>query len=209
MNVIFLRRQFVFLFLGALATLQLAQAADDSAIIAPIAKLNEALLTIMKAGRATPFTQRMKMLAPAIEQAFDLPGILRTSVGLRWNEFSDDQKNELLRIFELFTLASYTANFDSFDGQRFEILPEIRQVGDERIVQTRIVPKNGDASKLDYVMRQEGGVWKAVDVLLDGSISRVAIQRSDFRTTLASGGAPALIRTLHKKVADLSDGAIS
>ncbi len=209
MNVIFLRRQFVFFFLGALATLQLAQAADDSAIIAPIAKLNEALLTIMKAGRATPFTQRMKMLAPAIEQAFDLPGILRTSVGLRWNEFSDDQKNELLRIFELFTLASYTANFDSFDGQRFEILPEIRQVGDERIVQTRIVPKNGDASKLDYVMRQEGGVWKAVDVLLDGSISRVAIQRSDFRTTLASGGAPALIRTLHKKVADLSDGAIS
>jgi phospholipid transport system substrate-binding protein len=209
MNVIFLRRQFVVLLLSALATLQLAQAADDSAITAPIAKLNDALLTIMKAGRSTPFTQRMKMLAPAIEQAFDLPGILRTSVGPRWNEFSADQKNELLRIFELFTLASYTANFDSFDGQRFEILPEIRQVGDERIVQTRIVPKSGDPSKLDYVMRQEGGVWKAVDVLLDGSISRVAIQRSDFRTTLASGGAPALIRTLHKKVADLSDGAIS
>jgi len=209
MNINVLRRQFVFLLLGALATLQLARAADDSSITAPIAKLNEALLTIMKAGRSTPFTQRMKMLAPAIEQAFDLPGILRTSVGLRWNEFSADQKAELLRIFELFTLASYTANFDSFDGQRFEILPEIRQVGDERIVQTRIVPKNGDPSKLDYVMRQEGGVWKAVDVLLDGSISRVAIQRSDFRTTLASGGAPALIRTLHKKVADLSDGAIS
>ncbi|HUB15081.1 MAG TPA: ABC transporter substrate-binding protein [Acetobacteraceae bacterium] len=34
--------------------------------------------------------------------------------------------------------------------------------------------------------------WQVVDVLTDGYISRVAVQRSDFRQLLASGGPPAL-----------------
>ena len=43
-----------------------------------------------------------------------------------------------------------------------------------------------------------------MDVLMDGSISRVAVQRSDFRSLLSSGGAPALVAGLQHKVANLS-----
>ena len=50
--------------------------------------------------------------------------------------------------------------------------------------------------------------WRAVDVLLDGSISRVAVQRSDFRKLLDPGDASALIASLEKKVSDLSGGAL-
>ena len=36
-------------------------------------------------------------------------------------------------------------------------------------------------------MRQvNADAWKAVDVLLDGTISRVAVQRSDFRSLLGT-----------------------
>ncbi len=35
----------------------------------------------------------------------------------------------------------------------------------------------------------DAGGWRIVDVLLDGSISRVAVQRSDFRSLLGNGGA--------------------
>ena len=48
-----------------------------------------------------------------------------------------------------------------------------------------------------------------MDVLLDGSISRVAVQRSDFRKILANGDTDALIASLRRKIADLSDGALS
>jgi phospholipid transport system substrate-binding protein len=41
-------------------------------------------------------------------------------------------------------------------------------------------------------------------VLTDGSISRVAVQRSDFRGLLNSGGTPALVAGLEHKVANLS-----
>ena len=75
------------------------------------------------------------------------------------------------------------------------------------MVATKLV--NGDNStRLDYVMRRTDAGWKAIDVLLDGSISRVAVQRSDFRSLLNAGTAEPLIRSLRQKVAQLSGGAL-
>jgi phospholipid transport system substrate-binding protein len=52
------------------------------------------------------------------------------------------------------------------------------------------------------------GAWKAADVLLEGTISRVAVQRSDFRASLDETGAARLIARLRQRVADLSGGAM-
>ena len=79
----------------------------------------------------------------------------------------------------------------------------------EQVAQTKIISSSGESHELDYVMRQEGGAWKAVDVLADGSISRVAVQRSDFRRLVSRGGAQALIESLNQKTNDLSGGALT
>ena len=76
-------------------------------------------------------------------------------------------------------------------------------------MRTQIVRRNDSPVEIDYVMRQTAAGWKAVDVLSDGSISQVAVQRSDFRGLLASGGAPALQAGLQRKVATLSNGALA
>jgi ABC-type transporter MlaC component len=57
-------------------------------------------------------------------------------------------------------------------------------------------------------MRHTAASWKAVDVLSDGKISQVAVQRSDFHSLLASGGVPALQAGLQRKVASLSNGEL-
>jgi hypothetical protein len=44
--------------------------------------------------------------------------------------------------------------------------------------------------------------------LLDGTISRVAVQHSDFRGLLGSGDAANLIASLQRKAADLSGGSM-
>jgi phospholipid transport system substrate-binding protein len=112
-------------------------------------------------------------------------------------------------VFRKFTIASYTANFDKFDGQRFDMLPALREAGSEQIVQTKLVPASGDPTPLDYVMRQGEAGWRVVDVLLNGSISRVAVQRSDFRSLLHQGDAHSLIESLQHKVQELSGGTVS
>jgi phospholipid transport system substrate-binding protein len=173
--------------------------------IAPVESLDAALLAAMKAGRSTPFAQRYATLAPVIEQTFDLTAVLAASIGLSWSAMASDQQAQLLAAFRRYTVASYTANFDNYTGQTFQLTPEIRSLGNgEVVVQTEIYAADGSSNKLDYVMRNTSSGWKAVDVLADGSISRVAVQRSDFRHLLNNGGASALLAGLQSKVASLS-----
>jgi phospholipid transport system substrate-binding protein len=176
---------------------------------APIQALDDALLQIMHAGAKTPFADRAKILTPAIQGAFDLQQILKTSVGSRWSAFPPAQQAELMDVFRRYTVASYVANFDGFSGEKFEILPQTRAVGTDQVVMTKIVPQSDDPTKIDYVMRQGPDGWKAVDVLLDGSISRVAVQRSDFRALVGSGDATRLIASLKTKTTALETGGKS
>jgi len=182
----------------------------DAGASAPIEQLDAALLAAMKAGRNTPFAQRFAALAPVIDQTFDLDAVLAASVGVSWSAVPSDQQARLRDTFRRYTVASYAANFDSYSGQTFQILPTVRSVGNgEVVVSTKLIPTDGSARKLDYVMRNGQSGWKAVDVLADGAISRVAVQRSDFRQLLANGGAPALAVALQQKVANLSDGVLT
>ncbi|HEY0182666.1 MAG TPA: ABC transporter substrate-binding protein [Rhodopila sp.] len=185
----------------------LAQAADQ--LDQPLRDLYAGLETAMRSGRTVPFRKRFDLLAPAVDNAFDLETVLKVSVGLRWDTMDPAVRARLLSAYRRFTIATYVANFDRYDGERFQILPGIRESGTDRIVATEIISGNGEHLRLDYVMRDGNGVWRAVDVLLEGSISRVAVQRSDFRKILANGDAEALIASLTRKIGDLSEGALS
>jgi phospholipid transport system substrate-binding protein len=180
----------------------------DPAAVAPVKELCDALLGIMHAGGSAPFAQRFATLAPTIDRVFDLPTILQVSVGPNWSSVPPDQQTTLLAAFRRYTIASYVSSFDHFNGQRFDIQPDTKSLpNNEQVAQTKIVSSSGDSHELDYVMRREGGGWKVIDVLADGSISRVAVQRSDFRRLVTRGGAAALIESLDQKTKDLSGGA--
>lgn len=183
-----------------------ARAADPQAA-APIQALDQGLIAAMKAGKQTPFTQRYAALAPVIERAFDLPTILQSSVGLRWSALAPADQQRLLEAFRKFTVASYVANFDQFGGETLTIAPEARSIGQDQVVGTRLV-SGGETTPIDYVMRNGAGGWRAVDVLLNGSISQVAVNRSDWRALLATGAGP-LIDSLQRRTATLSGGAIN
>ena len=53
---------------------------------------------------------------------------------------------------------------------------------------------------LIYRLREVGGTWKIIDVIYE-FVSQLATRRSEFASTVAAGGAPALV----KKLDELSD----
>ena len=162
----------------------------------PIERLNAVLLAAMRVGKTTPFVQRYRMLDPVITQVFDLQTVLAESVGFAW--------------FRRYTVSTYTANFDNYDGQTFRTSPSVRTLPDGQvIVATQFVPRDDSPTALNYVMKLNPAGWQVVDVPAEGSISRVATQRSDFAGLLASGGAPALIAGLQRKIASLSGGMLA
>jgi phospholipid transport system substrate-binding protein len=199
------RRAFARLALLCLVVAPLPARAADSAAVTPIQRLYDALLAVMKAGASTPFTQRYDQLAPTIDAVLDLPVILETSVGPSWDALTADQQSALRTAFRRYTIASYVSSFDTFTGQRLEVSPDTRALpNNEQVVSSRIIPKSGDSHRLDYVMRQVNGAWQVVDVLADGTISRVAVQRSDFRRQLSQGGSAALVVSLQSKADQLA-----
>jgi phospholipid transport system substrate-binding protein len=173
-------------------------------VIEPIQQLVDGLLDVMKAGITIPFVQRFAMLAPIIDQTFDLTVILQRSVGPVWATLAPDEQNLLTQAFRSYTVASYVNNFAEFDGQRFIVLPAVRMIGPEQVVRTEFVSKFEEGHVLDYVMQAAVSGWRVVDVLMEGSISRVAVQRSDFRRIVAQGTTQALLESLRSKSIDLS-----
>lgn len=187
---------------GASTVAQDARASDPTA---PIEQLDAALLAAMKAGQNTPFMQRYALLGPAVEQAFDLNALLRGAVGFGWDRLPGNEKAALTSTFRRYTVSNYAANFDSYDGQSFRVLPDARALSNgDVVVRTQITRPAKPPVEIDYVVRQTREGWRVVDVLANGTISQVAVQRSDFGGLLASGGAPALRAGLERKVSILS-----
>jgi phospholipid transport system substrate-binding protein len=184
------------------------RAAVASEVTAPIEQLNAGLVSIMKIGPRAPFRRRYDMIAPVIGRTFDLEAILRQVIGPRWVSLPAGQQAALEDAFRRYTIASYVANFDSYSGQRFEVAPVAKTVGNDRVVQTRIILASGQAHMLDYVMRQHGGAWKVVDMLADGAVSQVAKQRAEMRSVLADSGGGGLVVSLRQKTAELSGGIL-
>ena len=186
-----------------------AHAQSASTITAPISSLDQALDSIQRENSGS-FAVRTAKLAPVIDQTYDLEAVLRSSVGAsRYMQLSDAEKQKLLATFREYTIARYLSSFKPGSNAKFELSSEVRNspVGSDRIVSTKIGPADdfSTARDINYVMRQENGSWKIVDVLLDGHISQAAAQRSDFGSTLASGGVNGLITVLSQKVKTFSE----
>jgi phospholipid transport system substrate-binding protein len=185
-------------------------ACADTPESAPIASLDSALIATMKAGSANAsFQSRYDALDPVVKSTLDLPVILQDSVGFLWSTVPAAQQAQLATLFEQFTVASYVNGFNGYGGQKINILPEERDVGGKKIVETEIVPADGSTpTKLDYVMADGDHGWQVTDVLLNGTISKVAVQSSDFSALVTSGDASQLIAALQTKITTLSGGAL-
>lgn len=182
-----------------LAPLAPAGAETDPAA-AQVQSFYEALLDSMKHGKELGVQGRYNKLKPAVEQAYDLQTMTRFVVGPSWSTLSPADQQALTAAFERMTIANYAKNFDSYGGEKFTVDPTAQARGTDKIVMSKLVTGN-QTIPFNYRMRQSGGSWKIVDVYLNGSISELATRRSDFSSTVSSGGAPALI----KKINDLAD----
>jgi len=164
---------------------------------------HETLISTMKDGRTLGKSGRYARIEPVIQRLFDVPFMSRLAVGASWTTLSPAQQRLAITAFSAYIAATYADRFDSYSGQRLEVVG--RQVsGSGFLVKTRIVKSTGEPVSVDYVMRQNAGAWRVSDVYLDGTISQLATQRSEFAAILRRQGFDGLIATLQRKVRVLS-----
>ena len=166
-------------------------------------RFHEVLLSVMKKASSTSVTARYKELKPEIEKAFNLPFMIRITVGPRWNTASNQQKRELIEAFKSMSVGTYASRFNGYSGQLFRTLKVRNGPRGTRLVDTRIESPNDESVRITYVMGKFGDKWKIIDVLLDRGISEMAVRVSEYRSILRSRGVGSLARALSKKAANL------
>jgi phospholipid transport system substrate-binding protein len=154
------------------------------------------LIDSMKHGKELGMKGRYDRLKPVIEQTFDLPDMVHIAVGPSWATVPAAEQQALLVAFERMTVAQYASNFSGYDGEKFVVDPATTPRGADRVVQSKLITKD-QTIPFGYRMRQAGGSWKILDIYLNGYISQLAVQRSDFALTLVAGGASGLVKKLN------------
>lgn len=202
------RRQLVLVPLGLLAAAiaPLAFGAEADPAVARISAFYDVLLDGMKRAKALGIRGRYEKFAPAVRATFDLPAMTRIAVGPAWNTLDPQQQAALIEQFSRMTIATYASRFDGYSGERFEVEPASEARNANRIVHTKIIIPNKEPVLLNYLLQQTADGWPAIDVYLTGTISELAIRRSEFGALLKSGGTPALLDSLRQRADKLLAG---
>jgi phospholipid transport system substrate-binding protein len=156
------------------------------------------LLNGMKGGAAFHDKGRFDALLPEIQHDFDLPYMSRMAVGAGWPKLSPAQKEAVTGAFARYITATYADNFDSYSGERFEVIGQ-QSTAYGTIVETRLIQSDGKPVAMNYLMRWAGGTWRVGDIYLTGTISQLANLRSQFSSVLAREGPDGLTGLLDRK----------
>ncbi len=173
---------------------------------AVVQRLDDTLLSTLKDGPSLGYEGRYRRLEPVMKTTFDLDVMAEKSLGQSWKKLTPADRARWRELFANFTIANYAANFDRFSGQTFKIAGEESSVDDSRLVKTRVVSPGQEDVALTYRLQNAGEGWRIIDVYLKGTVSELALRRSDFASTLERDGFEALAAAVRGKIADLAAG---
>jgi phospholipid transport system substrate-binding protein len=72
------------------------------------------------------------------------------------------------------------------------------------LVRTKLSDPNGEDVTLDYRMREVGGRWKIIDIYLTGTVSELALRRSEYSSLIKREGFKALLAALDERIESLA-----
>ena len=170
---------------------------------AVIERLHQSLIETMKDAQKLGIGGRYKQLQPILEKSFDFERMIAIAAGSYWTGADEAQRRRLLDAFTELSITTYAARFNGFSGESFEVLGQRQGPRDTTLVDTRLNRTDGPPVPITYVMVERDGEWRIVDVLLEKSISELAVRRSEYTQVLRTSGTEGLSETLDEKAAQL------
>jgi phospholipid transport system substrate-binding protein len=196
-------------FLVALATSQ-ARAGDPAAAAAvakptldaakaPIASFYDALSASMKAGDSLTPDARRQQLAPVVSTTFDLPLMAAKVLGRHWRSLPPAEQKRWIEAFSALTVKTYAEQFDESTGLVFELGAVQAAPGGTALVRTKLRRANDEPVAIDYRLRPIASGWRVIDIFLNGTVSELALRRSEYSSVLARDGFARLVTTLQTR----------
>jgi phospholipid transport system substrate-binding protein len=172
-----------------------------------VEKLHGVFIDSMKNAETLGYQGRFEMLNPAIDVAYNLPFMAQKVLGSHWKKLTPEEQELWRGRFADYTVANYAGRFVGYTGESFETLGEQPWARDTMMVQTKLLLTSGDTKAVEFnyrlAMKDEG--WRIIDVYMNGTVSELALRRSDFSSLLKREGFDKLVLTIGEKIAELED----
>src|SRR5262249_11504098 len=111
--------------------------------------LYDVLLNTMKNGRTLGQSGRFAQLYPVIRRSFDIGLMARLLVGSSWAGLNEPQRQQVTESFGRYVSAIYADRFDSYAGQKLEVMGE-QPVPSGVVVRSQIIRASSEPVKVDY-----------------------------------------------------------
>ena len=176
--------------------------ADDPSHV--VGRLHEALLGVMKDAKTLGYEGRAARLTPVLQAVFDLPFMAEKSVGRHWETAGEQNQKDLVATFSRFTVANYAGRFDGWSGQAFRTLGVEPSTQGTMLVRTHLDEPKEEGVDLNYRLREVDGHWRIIDIYLNGTVSELALRRSEYSALIQRESFKALLAKLDERIADLA-----
>ncbi len=180
-----------------------AEVGEHSTPAATVEEFHTGLLEIMKQAKTLGFEGRIDRLEPLMSDAFDLDFMASKTVGRYWSKLTYADKQRWAATFTRFTTANYAGRFTGYTGEEFVTLDVEDAARDTRLVLTKIVVPDQEDVQLNYRLIERDGQWRIIDVYLNGTVSELALRRSEYSSALKREGFEQLVASIETKIADL------
>ncbi len=122
-----------------------------------------------------------------LNESFDMNTIARFSLGTYWKAATPAQQQEYLKLFNNLIVKVYSKRFSDYKGQKFEVKSARKETDKDSVVTSFIVPTDGPQVQVDWRVRNKGGSYRVVDIVVEG-VSMSQTQRADFASVINRGG---------------------
>jgi phospholipid transport system substrate-binding protein len=146
--------------------------------------------------------QRQVEVRRATQELFDFNEMARRILGAHWEDGSELQHQEFVRLFTDMLGRAYLSNIGNFPSGSVTFQEESVTGPFARVSSRMAVGRRGDTS-IDYLLMQHDGRWAIYDVVLDG-VGLVSSYRSQFHSILRTSSFAQLLERLRSREADVN-----
>ncbi|MFP6665599.1 MAG: ABC transporter substrate-binding protein [Deltaproteobacteria bacterium] len=189
---------------AALVANLVAAPTPNLAAIAVVEGFNATLIDLLRRSGELDHAGRVAQLAPVLAASFDLDFMAQKVLGRRWRGLSPEEQAIWARSFTGLMTANYAGRFVGWADQSFTTLDAKEASHGTLLVRTRLVVPDVETVALDYRLKDGPDGWQIIDCFLNGTVSELALRRSEYSGVLKRAGFKALIAAVDAKRVELA-----
>ncbi len=144
---------------------------------------------------------RQSQLVQIIEIAVDVDAVAKFCLGRFWRTATAEQQKQYTALFHNVLINNITSKLGEYQGVSLTVLQS--QAREDTVLVTSLVERpNNPPTKVEWVVSEESGAPRVVDVIAEGTSLRLT-QRSDYAAYLSrnSNNIQALIDAMRQQLA--------